>query len=215
MRQNNRDLVRALHNVSFSLNSGDRLALLGHNGSGKTTLLRVLAGILQPQAGKVECMGTLGNALDTRIGFRNEATGRRNIVLKALIGGIHGAEIGNFVDKVCEFAELGPFIDAPLRTYSAGMRARLAFGIATTFRHDVLLLDEWLGAGDQALREKVQQRMQKLVSDSSILVLASHSHQIIKDTCNLGLLMKQGEIAFFGKVEDALDLYRGNEKPTK
>lgn len=200
-------LVRAINNINFELEPGDRLALLGHNGAGKTTLLRLLAGIYIPQEGKVTVEGTMNSALNINLGFRDEATGRRNIELKALIGGLHRSQTAELIDAVEDFAELGVYLDAPLRTYSQGMRARLAFGIATAFRSDVLLLDEWLGAGDRAMREKAQKRMRAFVQDSSILVLASHNPKILRGTCNKGLVLNHGDQHFYGPIADAVAAY--------
>ena len=197
----------AVDGVSFRLDAGDSLGLLGHNGSGKTTLLRVLSGILPPDTGRVRFAGLLGNALNTTLGFRGEATGRHNIRLKSMIAGCRRRDIPDIVRDVEAFAELGPFLDMPLNTYSAGMRARLAFGIATAFRNDILILDEWLGAGDKRMRERVQQRMSDYVAHASITVLASHSENLLRAVCTRGLVMEHGRPVFFGPIEDAIAHY--------
>ncbi|MEM1375775.1 MAG: ATP-binding cassette domain-containing protein [Pseudomonadota bacterium] len=197
----------AVDNVSFRLEPGDSLGLIGHNGSGKTTLLRILAGILQPTTGNVSHAGKLGNALNTNIGFRNEISGRANIRLKALIAGQKRKAIPDIIDDVEDFAELGAFLDMPLHTYSAGMRARLAFGIATAFQYDILVLDEWLGAGDKRMHEKAAKRMQEFVGQSSITVIATHIASLLERTCNKAFVIDRGTLIFSGSVSAALHTY--------
>lgn len=185
----------AVDDVSFRLEAGDTLGLVGHNGSGKTTLLKILAGILCPQKGEVISNGTIGNALDINIGFRPEATGRQNIRLKSLITGKKGHDIRHIVESVEDFAELGTFLDMPVHSYSAGMRARLAFGIATAFHYDILILDEWLSAGDQQMQEKAAQRMDNFVKRSAITILASHQHELIDRISNRIVRLEHGKIS--------------------
>ncbi|PHS21623.1 MAG: sugar ABC transporter ATP-binding protein [Robiginitomaculum sp.] len=191
---NGRTCVRALHNISFELNDGDRLGLVGHNGSGKSTLLRVLAGIYKPQAGRVITEGKVGNALNLNLGFRPEASGRRNIYIKGMIAGLTRAEINAIIPEIEEFTELGPYLSQPFHTYSQGMRMRLGLAIATAFRHDILLFDEWIGAGDASFRRKAEQRTAELAQGSSILVLASHNQNIIAKNCDRKLTLENGEV---------------------
>ncbi|MEM7491948.1 MAG: ABC transporter ATP-binding protein [Pseudomonadota bacterium] len=205
-RGSKRELL-AVDNVSFELAAGDALGLLGHNGSGKTTLLKTLAGIYTPSGGAIEYAGLLGNALNTNIGFRPERSGRYNIKLKSILAGRRSKDLPNLIEDVESFSELGPFLDMPMHTYSAGMRARLAFGLATAFRYDILLLDEWLGAGDQRMRDKAAQRMSEFVAASSITVLASHSASLLKRVCNLGMVLLHGRSVFLGPVDEALELH--------
>lgn len=202
-----RSYVSALEQVSFRLEAGDSLGLIGHNGSGKSTLLRTLAGILPPTSGEVTYGGTLGNAININIGFRPEVSGRNNIKLKAIIAGRRRAEFDRLIDDVESFAELGPYLDMPMRTYSQGMRARLAFGVATAFRYDILLLDEWLGAGDKQMQDRAAVRMAKYVEQANIAVLASHRSPLLKKWCNKGLVMEKGRAVFFGHINDALNVY--------
>lgn len=197
----------AVSDVSFRLEPGDSLGLIGHNGSGKTTLLQLLAGILAPTHGTVRHLGTIGNAINTSIGFRPEATGRHNIRLKSIIEGRHRADLARTIEDVEEFANLGPYLDMPMRTYSAGMRARLAFGIATAFHYDILILDEWLGAGDKNMRRRAAERMNEFVERSKITVLASHRGDLLSRVCNKGIVMKHGAVMFSGPIEDALAFY--------
>lgn len=201
-----RNLLYALKNVSFRLEDGDRLGLLGHNGSGKSTLLQVLAGIYQPQEGQVIAHGNIGNALNINLGFRDEATGRQNIRLKAILAERPKSELPELIADVEGFAGLGSHLDSPMRTYSQGMRARLAFGIVTAFHYEILLLDEWLATGDARMRQKAQQRMAEFADRSSIFVLASHSDKLLSETCNKGMILDRGEVVFFGGIEEAVAL---------
>lgn len=185
--------VTALDSVSFELGSGDRLGLIGSNGAGKTTLLKVLYGIYQPTAGSVHVEGQVDALFNISLGFRREATGRRNILLRGLINGWTISEIEERMDDIIEFSELGEFIDLPFKSYSQGMAARLAFSIATSMEPEILLMDEWIGAGDQGFQEKARQRMAALAEKASIIVLASHNHSLLKNTCNKFLELNHGK----------------------
>jgi lipopolysaccharide transport system ATP-binding protein len=194
IKRNGRTYVRALNKVSFELNDSSRLGLIGHNGSGKSTLLKVLAGIYTPQEGRVITEGTVGNALNLNLGFRGEATGRRNIFIKGMIAGLSPRTINDLVPKIEEFTELGPYLDQPYNTYSQGMRMRLGLAIATAFHYDILLLDEWIGAGDASFRVKAAERTAELAEKSSILILASHNPTIISKNCDRKITLENGEI---------------------
>lgn len=204
--------LQALNNISVKLEAGDRLGLIGSNGSGKTTLLQTLAGIIMPTLGTIDYIGHRGNALSTSVGFRPEATGRQNIKLKYLMSGSTDIPLEQVVEDVLEFTELGSFIDMPMNKYSAGMKARLTFALATAFNFDIVLLDEWLGAGDMKMLEKVQKRMEAFFSAAAIAVLASHSDRILTKNCNLGLVLLKGNAVFFGNIEEALQFYKEQEK---
>ncbi|MEF2554144.1 ABC transporter ATP-binding protein [Aurantimonas sp. A2-1-M11] len=192
-----RQVVKALHDVSFSLQSGDRLGLVGSNGSGKTTLLKVLYGVYQPSAGRIEIDGRVDALFDVRLGFNPEATGRRNLILRGLINGWTPSEIESRMEAAISFSELGEFIDLPLKTYSAGMAARLGFSIATSFEPEILLLDEWIGAGDPAFQAKARERMDCLARSAGIVVLASHNQTLLKRICNKVLVLENGRVATF------------------
>jgi ABC-type polysaccharide/polyol phosphate transport system ATPase subunit len=186
--------VTALDDVSFELRSGDRLGLVGANGAGKTTLLKVLYGIYRPTAGHVRIDGRVDALFNINLGFRREATGRRNIFLRGLINGWSPDEIDARTDEIIEFSELGEFIDLPFKSYSQGMAARLAFSIATTMTPQILLMDEWLGAGDPAFQKKARERMSQLAQAAGIIVLASHNAPLIEKTCNRVLEFEQGRV---------------------
>jgi len=191
---------------------GDRLAIIGHNGSGKSTLLRVLAGIYHPQKGTVECDRSVSALFNIALGFRQEASGYRNIVIKGLIAGKQRAEIERIIPEIAAFTELGPFLHMPIRTYSQGMAMRLAFAIATAFSHDILLLDEWIGAGDAQFLEKAVKRMSSFVESAQILVLASHSATLLRRVANKAIWMESGRIREAGAVDDLLDRYEAEAK---
>lgn len=197
-------VVRALDDVSFELTSGDRLALIGHNGSGKSTLLMALAGIYHPVSGTIATKGRVDALFNVRLGFRPEATGRRNIILRGLLSGIPRQEIEAKIPEIIEFSELGEYIDLPFYTYSQGMAARLAFASATAFRPEILLLDEWIGAGDRKFRDKAKERMSQFVSQAGIVVLASHDEVILQRICNKGMILSGGRMTFFGDISEAL-----------
>lgn len=199
--------VRAISDVSFQLKKGDRLAIIGENGSGKTTLLQVLAGILSPETGQLRVRGRITSLININLGIQAEATGHRNITLRALAAGYTHREIEDKRREIAEFSELGEFLHMPLDTYSAGMCMRLIFSIATAFEPEVLILDEWLSAGDAAFREKATRRMNEFVEKAGILVLASHSRKLILDNCDLGLWMEEGQVKAIGPVLEIMNAY--------
>ena len=199
--------VRAISDVSFQLKKGDRLAIIGENGSGKTTLLQVLAGILSPETGQLRVRGRITSLININLGIQAEATGHRNITLRALAAGYTHREIEEKRREIAEFSELGEFLHMPLDTYSAGMCMRLIFSIATAFEPEVLILDEWLSAGDAAFREKATRRMNEFVEKAGILVLASHSRKLILDNCDIGLWMEEGQVKAIGPVLEIMNAY--------
>jgi ABC-2 type transport system ATP-binding protein/lipopolysaccharide transport system ATP-binding protein len=203
-----RTYVRALAGVSFTLEKGDRLGLIGGNGSGKSTLLRVLAGVFEPARGRVRVVGQVTPLFDISHGLDMDATGYENIWIRAAYLGLSTRETQHAIDEIAEFTELGDYLDLPMRTYSAGMMLRLAFGVTTTVRSDVLLLDEWIAAGDVGFIEKAQQRASTFARRSSVVVVASHSEEVIRRLCNKALWLKQGEIAAFGDVDEVMTRYK-------
>jgi len=207
-----RSRVTALDGISFSLAAGDRLALIGANGAGKTTLLKVLYGIFEPTTGRVETRGRLDALFNINLGFRREATGRRNIELRGLINGWSKAEINERMDEIIAFSELGDFVDMPFKFYSQGMAARLAFATATSFKPEILLMDEWIGAGDLNFQKKAKERMTMMVEAAGIIVLASHNPAILRTTCSHGLVMERGKALYFGALEDALAHYEEHSR---
>jgi lipopolysaccharide transport system ATP-binding protein len=203
--------VQALRSVTLRLNSGERLGLVGHNGAGKTTLLRTLAGIYEPAVGEVHVHGSIGALLDPNLGMNPEMTGRENIVLRGLMNGLGRPAIRRLEDDVQTFAELGEFLDLPLRFYSSGMVVRLGFALATAVRPQVLLMDEWFLAGDAAFMEKARVRLEDMVRGAEILVLSSHNSEVIKAWSTRVIWMDQGRVRADGDPETVLELYSPTE----
>ena len=202
--------VRAVDGLSLQLNHGDRLALIGHNGAGKSTLLRVMAGIYRPSEGSVRVEGRVAPIFDLGFGMDPDTTGWDNILLRGIALGLSLDEIRPAIPEIAEVSELGDFLDMPIRTYSAGMTARLAFAISTSVKADVLLIDEGIGAGDAAFLNKAKKRTSKMIDEAGLLVLASHSDQLIADWCTQGLWMEHGRPRMIGPVEDVLEQYRAS-----
>lgn len=194
--------VRALDRIDFSLSEGDRLGIIGHNGAGKTTLLKVIAGIFEPDRGRVEITGRVSSMIDVNIGLDASLTGRENILTMGRMRGFHTKQILEKIPEITEFSELGTFVDLPVKTYSAGMLSRLVFAVATSLDPDVLLLDEWIGAGDAAFHEKAAQRMKDILAKSRVLVLATHNMHLLEEVCNKVIVLDGGTQKFFGLLSD-------------
>ncbi|GBR05390.1 ABC transporter ATP-binding protein [Asaia siamensis] len=199
--------IDVLKDISFTLDKGERLGLIGGNGAGKTTLLRALAGIYEPVSGRVRVRGSIGTLLDTQLGMNMELTGLENIRLRCLFHGFGQAQAGSIAQNVAEFAELGDFLALPVKTYSSGMLVRLAFGLATAITPDVLLMDEWLMAGDITFLEKAKKRIESLVQDSDTLVMSSHQPEIIRRWCTRLIWLENGQIRMDGPTDAVLDTY--------
>jgi len=213
--QQRRVVVRALQNVSLTINSGERLGLIGSNGAGKTTLLRVLAGVYEPVAGRVRIQGSLNALLDPALGMNMELTGRENILLRGLYNNLSKPEIARLEDDVADFAGLADFMDLPMRIYSSGMVVRLGFALATAIRPQILLMDEWFLAGDADFLDKARVRLEEMVRGAEVLVLSSHQHGIIRDWCTRVLWMDQGKILADGPADDVLAQYLGEPLPKR
>lgn len=202
-----RIVVNVLRKISFSLRPGDRLGLIGGNGAGKTTLLRALGGVYEPVGGRVRVEGRLGTLLDPSLGMNPELTGRENIRLRCLYYGLSSKEAVVIQENVADFAGLDSFMDMPVKTYSAGMKVRLAFGLATAITPDVLLMDEWFMAGDAAFMAKAQTRLENLVEQAEILVVSTHQPEVMRRWCNRVLWLKNGVIHQDDTPEKVLDAY--------
>ena len=199
--------VRSLDSVTFNVEHGDRIALIGHNGAGKSTLLRVLAGVYEPVGGRMVIDGKVSPLLNTSPGIVVDDTGMENIFTCGLYLGMTVGEIEAKLDDIAAFTELGEYLELPVRTYSSGMLVRLGFAIATAIDPEILLLDEGLGAGDARFAEKVSKRIDALIERASILVLASHADALIRQMCNKAVLMDQGRALKVGGVEEILAAY--------
>uniref|UniRef100_B0T5A6 ABC transporter related n=1 Tax=Caulobacter sp. (strain K31) TaxID=366602 RepID=B0T5A6_CAUSK len=199
--------VRAIRGLSLKLKDGDRLGLVGRNGSGKSTLLRVIAGLAHPQAGRVDINGRVVALIDKGLGINYELSGEANIELPLRFLGATEAEIKHARTWVPEFTGLDQFIHLPVRTYSEGMKARLTFALSTVIEGDILVLDEWLSAGDINFVDKAEAKLTDMLSRTRILVLASHSLELIRHTCTKVLWMEGGRMIRFGDPSEVLDEY--------
>jgi len=204
-----RVVVRALEDLSFTLKDGDRVGLLGHNGAGKSTLLRLSSGVYEPSAGVARIEGEIGSLIDISLGIDPEATGRENIFLRGGLLGMTRREISNRIDEIIDFSELGDFVDMPLRTYSTGMHLRLAFAVSTIVRPEILLMDEWLSVGDEGFKHKAEKRLTELVESTNILVIASHSRDLVMHTCNRVIWLEHGKIRMDGDPNSVCHAYFG------
>lgn len=199
--------VRALSDVSFELREGDRVGLIGRNGAGKSTLLRVLAGAYVPTRGTIDIQGRVVPLLTVGVGIRDDSTGYENIRICGLLLGMSGEEIRDKTDEIAEFTELGPYLSMPLYSYSAGMRIRLAFAIATAAPADILLIDEVVGAGDAGFIKKAEARLNNLIQQSRIVVLATHSDAMIQRDCNKAMWLDEGQIKEWGDAKEVVARY--------
>lgn len=200
-------VVRALDDVNVRFEGGDRIGLIGHNGAGKSTLLRVMAGIYPPTAGTVSRSGKAVPLLDISLGMDENSTGMQNIRLRGLLLGMSDAEIRKKQQDIAEFCELGDYLDLPIRTYSSGMRVRLAFAVSTAVDAEILLLDEVMGVGDASFMHKAEARLADLHSRAEIVVLAMHSNSEIRKVCNKALWMERGRIRAFGPADEVVSQY--------
>ncbi len=196
-----RSYILALHDLSFNIQSGQRVGLVGRNGSGKSTLLKVLGGIYTPTSGSVVRSGRVSSLFNLSLGVQPDVSGRDNIYIRGLVKGWSRAEIQSRMDEVIEFSELKDVIDLPVRTYSAGMRMRLLFAIATSFSPEILLLDEWIGAGDASFQKKASERMKMLVDQAGITVIASHNRKLLRSVCDIGIWLDHGSMRAYGPIE--------------
>lgn len=202
-----RVVTTLLDRVTLTLNPGERLGLIGANGAGKSTLLRVLAGIYTPSEGTLTVNGVAKGLFDISLGMHPEATGLENIYMRGLQMGLGLKQIRALIPEVVAFSELSDDIEKPLATYSTGMRLRLAVSVSTMIEPDILLLDEWIGAGDAKFSAKVKARMMSLVEGSRGLVLATHNVGLMKSLCTHGLVLQKGRVVYAGPVDDALAFY--------
>lgn len=192
--------VGALNNISFTLHDGDRLGIVGHNGAGKTTLLKVLAGVYEPDKGRVDVNGRVSSMIDIGLGVDPTLTGRENVINMGRIRGYTTKQILAKMGDIVTFTDLGQFIDLPMKTYSAGMMTRLIFGVATSMDPEVLLMDEWIGAGDKSFIDKATARLNDVLTRARVIVLASHSWSLIHEMCNKLLVMDGGNQIYFGDI---------------
>lgn len=203
-------LVTALQDVTLQLSDGDRLGIVGHNGSGKSTLLRVLSRVYSPTRGSVDIQGDIKSLIELSVGINPEATGRENISLRGALLGMSKSDINRHYEGIVDFSELGDFINLPLRTYSWGMQLRLAFAISTFMPSEILIMDEWLSVGDIGFKDKASRQMAKAISDSKILVLASHSRDVLEQTVDRVLWLEHGKVKMLGPTLEVTKEYFGS-----
>jgi ABC-type polysaccharide/polyol phosphate transport system ATPase subunit len=200
--------VWALKNVSFTVDRGSTVGILGANGAGKTTLLKTIAGVFAPDSGELHTHGLSVSLLALGVGFQSELSGRQNIYINALLHGKGRKEIDAMLDDVIAFSELEEFINHPLKTYSSGMRSRLAFAIACNIKPQILLVDEILGVGDEAFREKSQAKIMELIGENRTALIASHSLDTLVRLCGKVVWLHAGEVQAVGAPEPVIDEYR-------
>ncbi|MBW6399882.1 ABC transporter ATP-binding protein [Roseomonas sp. HJA6] len=202
--EDNRIVVAALRDLTFTIGRGERVALVGPNGAGKTTLLRTIAGVYEPVAGRLRVEGEIGSLIDPAAGMDQLLTGRENVVLRALFRGMSEAEGRALAEEVAGFAGLGDFLDVPIRGYSAGMNVRLAFAMATAMTPDILLMDEWFLAGDADFMRKAEERLTQLVTGAEILMIATHDMHVVRKWCTRAIRLEGGRITADGTVDEVI-----------
>ena len=197
----------ALDHVSFEVKKGETFGLIGLNGGGKSTILKVISGILKPTSGSVTCYGNVVPMLELGSGFDFDLTGQENIFLNGAILGYSEKFLREKYNEIVEFSELGEFIDAPIRNYSSGMLARLAFSVATVVKPEILIVDEILSVGDAAFQEKSRKRMLELMGGGTTVLFVSHSIQQVREMCSRVLWLEQGKVKMLETVEDVCNAY--------
>jgi lipopolysaccharide transport system ATP-binding protein len=200
--------IHALKNISIDIGPGERVGLLGHNGAGKSTFLKMVAGLYPVSAGIRMVEGTIRSIFEIGLGFEPDATGRENILYRGLLLGLTPKFMRAIEDEIVDFADLGEFIDYPIKTYSAGMLVRIAFAISTAVGGDILLLDEIIGAGDANFMIKARERIRRLVEQSEILILASHDLSSLAGICQRGVILHHGNLVFDGPISNAIARYK-------
>ena len=202
-------IIEALSHIDLTLEHGARVGLVGHNGAGKSTLLRLLSGIYEPTRGTAEIHGRVAPVFDLGVGMDPEISGLENIIVRGLFLGMTRKQMEQRIDDIADFTELGDFLRMPLRTYSTGMRIRLALGVVTSIDPEILILDEGIGAVDAAFLEKSKHRLKELVERAGLLVFASHSDEFLRDLCDTAIWMEHGRIREHGAIGDVLAAYKG------
>ncbi len=204
-------VIEALRDITLSLRTGDRVALVGHNGAGKSTLLRLMSGIYEPTRGRAVVAGKVAPVFDLAVGMDPEISGLENIIIRGLFLGMSRKEMETRVDDIAEFTELGDYLSMPLRTYSTGMRVRLALGVVTSIDPEILRLDEGIGAVDAEFLAKARTRLFELVERSGMLVFASHSDEFLADLCDTAVWLEHGTIREQGSLREVLHHYKGRD----
>ncbi|HTA27463.1 MAG TPA: polysaccharide ABC transporter ATP-binding protein [Bacteroidia bacterium] len=205
----------ALQNVSFELNQGDRIGIIGRNGAGKSTLLKILSRITEPTSGRITINGNIASLLEVGTGFHPELSGRENIFLNGAILGMSKAEIESKFDEIVAFAEIERFLDTPVKRYSSGMYVRLAFSIAAHLEPDILIIDEVLAVGDAAFQKKCLGKMEEVSGKGRTVIFVSHNMQVVQKLCNYGVLLEKGKVVLHGNIGSVIEKYLESSKDTQ
>ena len=206
----NYNVFTALDHVSFDVQKGETLGLIGHNGAGKSTMLKVISGILKPTEGSVKTCGNIVPMLELGSGFDFDLTGRENVFLNGAILGYSEEFLNAKYDEIVEFSELGHFIEIPIRNYSSGMLARLAFSVASVVNPEILIVDEILSVGDANFQEKSHRRMLELMGGGTTVLFVSHNLAQIREMCNRVVWLEHGRVKMYGPAEEVCDAYAGS-----
>lgn len=207
-KRNSTEVFEAVKNVSFSLPKGNIMGIVGKNGSGKSTMLNAIAGIFSPDNGVIDLKGNSVSLLSIGVGFQKELTGRENILLSGMLLGFSEEQVKDKTDDIIKFAELGRFIDMPVRTYSSGMYSKLAFSITAILETDIMLIDEVLSVGDTKFKKKSYNKMKELISDENrTVIIVSHVKDTLENLCDTVLWLHEGEVKMFGEAKKVLVAY--------
>lgn len=199
---------KAAKKLSFEIRQGESVALLGKNGAGKSTILKIITGVTFPTSGEVMVDGQVSALLELGAGFDVESTGRENIYLKCSLMGLSSEEVAKIEEEIVEFADLGDYIDQPLRSYSSGMKSRLGFAISVNSKPDILIVDEALSVGDKEFRQKCKKKVAEIMADESVtLLFVTHSLSTARDFCHRGIVLQKGKKLFDGDIDDAIAFY--------
>lgn len=199
---------RALQDISFSIKKGEAVAIIGNNGAGKSTLLKMITGVTYPTAGRVTVHGRVAALLELTAGFSGDLSGRENIYLKGNILGLSVKEIALIEEAIILFADLGEYIDQPVRTYSSGMKMRLGFAININIKPDILVIDEALSVGDASFKKKCNQKIAEIIGRGITVLFVSHDKKSVKELCTRAIYLEKGTLVFDGSVEEAMKLYK-------
>lgn len=207
IKPKNPKINKALKNVSFDIYPGESIGIIGDNGAGKSTILKMITGVTHPDEGEITVNGKVAALLELTAGFSMEMTGRENIYLKGYILGLNDEYIKTIEERIIDFAQLGDYIDQPVRTYSSGMRLRLGFAININIEPDILVVDEALAVGDASFKKKCKDKINEIIKSGVTVLYVSHNPSGVKEICNRGIFMKKGELIYDGQVEDAYKIY--------
>lgn len=207
-KRNSTEEFEAVKHVSFSVPKGNIMGIVGKNGSGKSTMLNAIAGIFSPDEGSIDLKGNTVSLLSIGVGFQKELTGRENILLSGMLLGFTEEQVNEKTDEIIKFAELGRFIDMPVRTYSSGMYSKLAFSITAILETDIMLIDEVLSVGDSKFKKKSYNKMKELISDDDrTVIIVSHVKDTLESLCDTVLWLHEGEVKMYGEASEVLTAY--------